>query len=69
MYGGAVPQGYVTPAPPCACGKWVVVVVCLYFMYRPAMVMVLRMMCMEGLSHRDMLPPPPPVGVGKGLWW
>ena len=21
---------------------------------------------MEGLSHRDMLPPPPPVGVGGG---
>ena len=29
------------------------------FVFRPAMVMVLRMMCMEGLSHRDMLAPPP----------
>ena len=35
MYGGAVPQGYVTPAPPCGCGKGVVVVVCLYSMYVP----------------------------------
>lgn len=32
----------------------------------PVMVMVRRIMCMEGLSHRDMLPPPPPVGVGGG---
>ena len=31
------------------------------------MVMVLRMMCMEGLSHRDTLPPPPPCGCGRGL--
>ena len=35
VYGGAVPQGYVTPAPPCGCGKGVVVVVCLYSMYVP----------------------------------
>ena len=31
------------------------------------MVMVLRMMCMEGLSHRDTFPPPSPVGGGGGL--
>ena len=30
------------------------------------MIMVRRIMCMEGLFHRDMLPPPPP--VGSGLW-
>ena len=35
----------------------------------PVMVMVLRTMCMEGLSLRDTLPPPPAVGVGRGLWW
>ena len=39
-------------------------VVCLYSMYAPpVMVMVLRMMYMEGLSHRDTLPPPPRKGV------
>ena len=31
----------------------------------PVMVMVFRMMCMEGLSHRDTLPPPP-LWVGEG---
>ena len=38
VHGGAVPQGYVTPAPPVGvgrAGKGVVVVVCLYSMYVP----------------------------------
>ena len=34
--GPFIPQSeYVTPAPPCGCGKGVVVVVCLYSMYVP----------------------------------
>ena len=37
-------------------------------MYPSVMVMVLRMMCMEGLSHRDTLPPlHPPCGWGRGV--
>ena len=34
-------------------------------MYLPVMVMVFKMMCMEGLSHRDTLPRPP-LWVGEG---
>ena len=58
VYGGVVPQGYVTPAPPCGCGRGVAVVVCLYSMCNPpVVVMVLRMMCMQGLAHKKRLPP------------
>ena len=68
MYGGSVPQGYVTPAPPVGVGRgsrWSYI--CILCTYPPVMVMILRMMSMEGLSHSDTLPPPPSVGVGRGL--
>ena len=39
-------------------------VVCLFSVYvPPVMVMVLRMMCVEGLSHTTLPPPAPPVRV------
>ena len=62
------PTGICYPRPPCGCGKWVVVVVCLYSMYVPPG----NGDGFEDDVHGGAVPqgyvtPAPPCGCGKGV--